>query len=57
MLLDFTPAGCILIRISATLSDMSNGCSLSPNVVMELSSLLLLLFEDDVDYFDNIGVA
>jgi hypothetical protein len=51
MLLGCSLARCILIRISATLLDMSDGLPPYPNVVMELLEWLHLLYEDNVYYF------
>jgi hypothetical protein len=46
------PCKMLSIRISMPLLDMSDGLPPHPNVVMKLSKLLHLLYEDDVDYFD-----
>jgi hypothetical protein len=41
-------ARCILIRISATLSDMSNNLQPHPNIVIELHLCLYMSYEIDV---------
>jgi hypothetical protein len=46
---DFVLARCILIRISVTLSDMSNDLLPHPNIVIELHLCLYMSYEMDVD--------
>jgi hypothetical protein len=49
MLSGFALAGCILIQISVTLSNMSDDLPPHPNVVIELSLCLYMYYEMDVD--------
>jgi hypothetical protein len=49
MLLGCSLARCILIRISATLSNMSDNLPPHPNVVIELHLCLYMCYEIDVE--------
>jgi hypothetical protein len=49
VLSDFFLAWCILIRISAALSDMSDDLPPHPNIVIELHLCLYMSYEIDVD--------
>ena len=50
MLSGFSPVGCILTRVSATLSDMSDACSLLSFRSNSTFIILYLYHEMDVDY-------
>jgi hypothetical protein len=47
----FSLARCILIRVSATLSNMSDDSPPCSNVVIQLSKWLHLSYDDNVVYF------
>jgi hypothetical protein len=47
----FPPAGCILILVSTTLSDMSDDLVATSKHSNVTFIIVHLLYEDDVDYF------
>jgi hypothetical protein len=46
-------ARCILIRISVSLSDMSDDLPPRPNIVIKLSLCLHMYYDIDVDYIGS----